>query len=270
MKLDSCTGEAGYQPDKGLLLVPFVLGSYLGLIQGAIDQQVAIAQSPELVNLSQGLPSQALLAQQIGTLPPPPTINFDQALPPASSTAAPPTDTVTIPTQPTLLKERVFQAPVSSPFPPGQPLLPGYRVYVNGSSELLLEQVRKIEPKAFITERQGRKLIQVGSFGSELNAQRQAQLLAQQGIGAQVSPVAAEVNAKSSHYFVVVPASQNQLLDLKNRAIQMGIAPTSVRPKESSLGSHLQVGPFAERKTAERWSRLLRDAGMDARVHFDR
>ncbi|MEB3267312.1 MAG: hypothetical protein VKJ09_02115 [Leptolyngbya sp.] len=70
-----------------------------------------------------------------------------------------------------------------------------YVVYVNGNSPLLLEQVRQVEPGAFINTINGRRVIQVGRFSNLDNAQRQVQTLNGFGLGAVVTTVAAVTTA---------------------------------------------------------------------------
>jgi hypothetical protein len=66
-----------------------------------------------------------------------------------------------------------------------------YVVFVNGNSEMLLDQVRLVEPTAFRTNHQGRTVIQAGRFNSPQNAQQRLSELSMQGISANVSEVAA-------------------------------------------------------------------------------
>ncbi|MEM6713465.1 MAG: hypothetical protein AAGD09_05660 [Cyanobacteria bacterium P01_F01_bin.56] len=61
-----------------------------------------------------------------------------------------------------------------------------YLVLVNGSSDLLLEQVRQVEPDAFVNYVDGRSVIQAGRFSSYQNAQYRADELAGFGFGAAV------------------------------------------------------------------------------------
>lgn len=61
-----------------------------------------------------------------------------------------------------------------------------YLVLVNGSSDLLLQQVRQVEPGAFINYVGGQSVIQAGRFNSYQNAQVRANELANFGIGAEV------------------------------------------------------------------------------------
>lgn len=84
-------------------------------------------------------------------------------------------------------------APIELPVePPPAPSNSGasssdrYVVLVNGDSPMLLDQVRRIEPGAFIQAVGGRSVIQAGSFSDSGRAQQQVQALSAQGIGAEV------------------------------------------------------------------------------------
>lgn len=67
------------------------------------------------------------------------------------------------------------------PFPNEQ-----FVVLVNGNSNLLLQQVRQVEPGAFVNFIDGSSVIQAGRFNSFQNAQFRTDELALLGIGAQV------------------------------------------------------------------------------------
>ena len=76
-----------------------------------------------------------------------------------------------------------------------------YVVFINGNSDLLLQQVRQIEPGAFINMVAGSSVIQAGRFDSLQNAQQRVNELAIIGVGAQVestsfasAPVASPVS----------------------------------------------------------------------------
>lgn len=64
-----------------------------------------------------------------------------------------------------------------------------YLVYVNGASDLLLNQVRLVEPQAFRTFHEGQSVIQVGRFNQYQNAQMQVSSLTNQGISAAIAQV---------------------------------------------------------------------------------
>lgn len=99
------------------------------------------------------------------------------------------------------------------PFASNGTSLPGeqYVVIINGNSDLLLEQVRQIEPGAFVNFIEGASVIQAGRFSSLENAQLRANELAAIGLGAQIkpaSPTSAPTTATASSDFVpAVPIS---------------------------------------------------------------
>lgn len=163
---------------------------------------------------------------------------------------------------------------------------PRYLVYINGESDLLLEQVRKVEPEAFITNLQGRRRIQAGVFQERRSAERLVKALARQGIGAEIaiidyttpsqisylpSLIVSDNLSKSKNYFVVIPAPLADLQDIETQVIRLGAPATGVRKRRIPRGSHVLVGPFAERSDAERWNRYLSDFGLtNARVYYGR
>ena len=57
-----------------------------------------------------------------------------------------------------------------------------YVVYVNGTSDLLLSQIRRVEPGAFRTRFRNQSVIQAGRFVSQANARNQVNQLSRQGI----------------------------------------------------------------------------------------
>lgn len=208
-----------------------------------------------------GQPSQLVAQRIVETLPPPPPIvNFGQ--PPAPGQSA-------LPGAP--IQERVFQAPAS---PPAVGDFRRYRVYINGDSSYLLQQVRQVEPQAFIQQYNGRRVIQAGIFNTEANARQQVALFNNQGIRAEITTSAMgtgpALENRGRGYLVVVPARREDLPQLRDQAVQMGIRRTSIRMRERPLGPHLAIGPFSQIGEAESAKRFLRDRGrMDARVYFD-
>ncbi|WP_148288356.1 hypothetical protein [Prochlorothrix hollandica] len=137
--------------------------------------------------LSGGLLSggQAAIAQPLNT-----TLPFGQPLPGALPSILP----VSVPALPPGSEDAAFSVPPAfttygSPSSASvSPVLQGtrYVVSVNGFSDLLLQQVRRIEPGAFRRDLDGQRSIQAGVFLAESNAQAQVNLLAFQGIGAAV------------------------------------------------------------------------------------
>lgn len=127
--------------------------------------------------LCEPLNGQTLIAQQVvDGLPPPPFIMFDQA--------APQEPLQIQPAQPVEAQPAAPTAP--SGFRPSEPL---YLVYVNGDSPLLLSQVRRVESQAIVQNYDGRQIIQAGVFNDPSGAERQAEVLESEGIGAEVVAV---------------------------------------------------------------------------------
>jgi hypothetical protein len=144
---------------------------------------------------------QAVVAQPLdyaNELPPPPAIYFGEQPLPTQATISAPTSTATTP------RELDFQAPAfaasygnpngfgATPLgitPAASGGAPRYLVYLNGNSDLLLEQVRRIEPGAFRRDYNNDRVIQAGLFISEANAKEQIDRLSAQGILAQLDQV---------------------------------------------------------------------------------
>lgn len=198
------------------------------------------------------------------------------ALPPAPSTTPMPSQTLPIlPVESTPLpNERVFQAPVNQSTPIAAPInRPQYRVFVNGDSALLLQQVRRVEPGAFIQQYGGQRVIQAGVFSTEANARQQSEALATQGIASEItaSNMGSLPGGNSARgYYVIVPGDRSELSSLRDRAIRLGVQRNSIQLRERPLGPHLALGPFAERQQAETMGRYLKDKGLDTRIYFDR
>ncbi|MEP0912874.1 hypothetical protein NDI45_18335 [Leptolyngbya sp. GB1-A1] len=107
-----------------------------------------------------------LLAQQVVNGLPPPPPSFRQGTSPAQPSFVP--------------------SAVPSAASPAIPAAQQYAVIINGDSSMMLDQVRSIEPGAFVQHYQGRRMIQAGIFSDISGAQQQVVALAGRGIGAQV------------------------------------------------------------------------------------
>lgn len=144
-----------------------------------------------LIGFAAPLPAEAnaLLAQRIveGLPPPPDTPYLDQGLPPPLIQPTAPNVTAPAITAPTVTAPI---APAAAPIAPAAAPSPEqYLVYVNGDSSRLLDQVRRVESGALVQTFGGQQVIQVGLFEGESIAQRRVDLLAAQGIGAQIARV---------------------------------------------------------------------------------
>jgi hypothetical protein len=188
------------------------------------------------------------------TLPPPP-INVPSELPPIAPPEALPA---------------VNLAPASVP----ATYLKGHRVYVNGDSPLLLQQVRSVEPTAFVQTYQGRRVIQVGLFSNEVNARQKVDQLAAQGIQSEVTNElmgsALSSGPQTKGYYVVIPAAQADLPQIRDQALRMGVPQHLLSLRDRPLGTHVAVGPFPQKKDAQEVEQYLHKGGLNTRVYFDR
>lgn len=75
----------------------------------------------------------------------------------------------------------------------------------------------------------------------------------------------------AANYFVVVPSNGGNVEAISQYVAQLALdAPASGVQVGRHLGSHVRVGPFRDRSTAQNWENYLRAFGMDARVHYRR
>ena len=204
-----------------------------------------------------------------------------------------------------------------------------YLVYVNGNSAELLQQVRLIEPTAYIRQFQGRSVIQAGAFRKKYNAQQRVGQLRAYGIRTQIVsfsnqegglyPSSGEggsyssnaegglypsygeggsyssnaegglhpsygergsyssnaedygTNQSKSSYYVAIPGNPEDLPAIESRIRESVGRNASVIVRNHPRGSHLAVGPFAQRLEAEQWNNYLRHLGFgNARVYYGR
>lgn len=223
---------------------------------------------------------------------------FD-SLPPASDTQPVifPQDTLpsVSPYTPNNQREYNFQAPSTPNRSRDFPARSLYRVDIYGDNPLLLTEVRRIEPEAFVRQN---GVIQAGVFADQFNAQQRVRVLESQGIPAQINAIPAnepsfssytsepfsipssresvrvpDINTASrisSGYFVVIPGRFAELPNLTDRVVQLGARREAVLQREEPRGPHVALGPFGQKSEAERWNAYLRAQGLDARVYFDR
>jgi hypothetical protein len=73
-------------------------------------------------------------------------------------------------------------------------------------------------------------------------------------------------------FYVVVPGGSDNLEAMASQIIRLGegIGIAEMVQTDNSRGSHVRIGPFVDRGSANRWRRYLRDFGMDARVYYSR
>ncbi|MHC5594964.1 MAG: hypothetical protein ACYTXC_03175 [Nostoc sp.] len=171
-----------------------------------------------------------------------------------------------------------------------------YLVYVDGSDFQTLQQIRRIEPSAYIRQYQGRNIIQSGVFNRVSNAQQRVSELQSRGIyNARIISFAngQEIDTGNSRglvgdrnniiatrsvsrYYVAIPTSSQQLPAIAAQ-IRQNIAQFSqglgrsggVLERTQPRGPHVAVGPFPDRFQAEEWNKYLRDLGYrNARVYY--
>ncbi|MBE9199381.1 hypothetical protein IQ233_09700 [Nodularia sp. LEGE 06071] len=164
-----------------------------------------------------------------------------------------------------------------------------YLVYVDSSNSQILQQVRRIEPTAYIRQYQGRSVIQSGIFTQLMNAENRIRELQSYGInnarivnfsdgqetgfvtpGQQPTPTIPNQTQESS-YYAVIPGDVRELPfiadNIRRTSGQYGV----VQERQQPLGSHVAVGPFTTRKDAELWNKYLRELGYgNARVYYGR
>ncbi|MFN3361273.1 MAG: SPOR domain-containing protein, partial [Pseudanabaenaceae cyanobacterium] len=75
-------------------------------------------------------------------------------------------------------------APITRPAPPATPAAGNvfrFRVFVPLESEARTAQLRRLVPDAFVTNRNGRRMLQVGAYRDRAEADAQAQRLKEAG-----------------------------------------------------------------------------------------
>ncbi|MBW4441541.1 MAG: hypothetical protein KME10_09970 [Plectolyngbya sp. WJT66-NPBG17] len=212
-----------------------------------------------------------VLAQAQRLPPPPPTVPI---------TPAPSAPLPTVPVAPAPIdgvqnpNDRIYTAPRTNPIlSPRQPASEGFRVFVDSDSPFLLQQVRSIQPDAFIQNFAGRRVIQAGLFNDELKARQQVSRLAAQGIDAQVTGRSPQFDFGDAArgYYAVIPGNPREVQDYRDRAIRIGVSQSLVQIRDRPRGLHLAVGPFSNRREADQVVQYLRDRGsLDARLFYDR
>lgn len=176
-------------------------------------------------------------------------------------------------------------------------------VDANGYNGQLLPIVKLVEPSAYVRNFGGRSVIQAGVFSRQQNATRRIQDLLASGINFNnvrlfnatsgqeiaITPVGnggiggntgnnwGDVNQNnSSYYYVIIPTRPEDFSQIEQtvwRSLgQYGqYNNISVQRRNQPRGTHIAVGPFAQRGLAEQWNGVLRNAGLgNARVYYGR
>jgi hypothetical protein len=177
-----------------------------------------------------------------------------------------------------------------------------YLVYVDGDSIELLQQVRLIEPRAYIKQFHGRSVIQAGAFTREYYAQQRLAQLRSYGIDrtrivsysyTQESPNYSytqpgrnysytqpgqnysyrdessdnfdrsdERRTRFKSYYVVIPTNSEDLPLIESRVRQSVGSNAGVIAKDHPRGLHVAVGPFLKEVEAQQWNDYLRRLGF--------
>jgi hypothetical protein len=156
-----------------------------------------------------------------------------------------------------------------------------YLVYVDSNNYQTLQQIRLIEPGAYIRQYKGRSVIQSGIFNQQSNAQQRLRQLESRGInGARVvnfvdgqeittSSNRGNSKVKGSNYYVAIPASSKDLPSIADKIRQNIGRYDIVLERKQPRGPHVAVGPFTQRTDAEEWNNYLRKLGFgNARVYY--
>ncbi|MDZ8187669.1 MAG: hypothetical protein RMX96_22815 [Nostoc sp. ChiSLP02] len=267
-----------------------LLGGCLAVLANSTPTQAQISNN------------QLLLAQQVedDTLPPVPFGQESPLLPPAepAQTFQPeqnfqPSQPVQVPSQP----ESNFQPSQPAQFSQYNQNFERYSVFVDASDFQTLQEIRRLEPSAYIRQYQGRNVIQAGVFSRVSNAQERVYELQSRGIysaqiinnnGQQISSVdggnrnfngdrrSLNPPKQVSRYFVAIPTTREELPAIAQQ-LRQTLARFSqdlgrsggVLERTQPRGPHVAVGPFADRVQAQEWNKYLRSIGYrNARVYY--
>ncbi|MEH2388652.1 MAG: hypothetical protein V7K14_23360 [Nostoc sp.] len=275
----------GWKPN--IRLFPLLVGGWLMLIPDSTPVQAQIYNS------------NVLLAQQAGEiLPPPPIIPLGQQpspqLQPLQNNQLEQNFQPSQPLQNNQLEQN-FEPSQPAQFSQSNQNFERYLVYVDGSDFQTLQQIRQIEPSAYIRQYQGRNVIQSGVFNKVSNAQQRVSELQSRGIysariisfaNGQEIGVGDRNNRNNrnnitairpvSRYYVAIPTTSEQLPAIAAQ-IRQNLArftpdlgrSGAVLERTQPRGPHVAVGPFPDRFQAEEWNKYLRNIGYaNARVYY--
>jgi hypothetical protein len=157
-----------------------------------------------------------------------------------------------------------------------------YRVVIDSSDPLVLQQVKRIEPKAFFQMFSGnRVLIQTGAFATEYAARQQMALLTRSGYqsilisqspgnGPIVTPPSSST-VIGRGYYAIVPSDPETEREMLNTIISSGINGDQIQFRLQPFGRHYSIGPWSKRNGAEDMVKFLREqTKVDARVYYQR
>ncbi|MDJ0795434.1 MAG: SPOR domain-containing protein [Calothrix sp. MO_167.B12] len=157
-----------------------------------------------------------------------------------------------------------------------------YVVYVDSNNFQTLQQVRQVEPRAYVREFQRRYIIQAGVFREPGNARRRVRQLAAYGVNNTriFSPsqrreipnndaIGGIKEPNSRYYYVAIPSSAEQAMQIAARIQQDTGLYRGITARKSGRGHYVAVGPFARRADADKWNDYLHNMGFgNARIHW--
>ncbi len=269
-----------------LQIFSFLMGGCLVLLTDSTPTQAQISNNNLL-----------LAQQQFETLPPVPFQESPQ-LPPAEPAENYQPEQNFQPSQTTEIyqPEQNFQPSQPAQFSQYNQNFERYLVFVDASDFQTLQEIRRLEPSAYIREYQGRNVIQSGVFSTVSNAQQRINELQSRGIyGTRIISFAngqeigsfdggnrnsdrrsPNVPKQVSRYFVAIPTTREDLPAIAAQ-VRQTLARFSqdlgrsggVLERTQPRGPHVAVGPFADRVQAQEWNKYLRNIGYkDARVYY--
>ena len=142
-----------------------------------------------------------------------------------------------------------------------------YLVYVNGDSSLLLEQVRKVEPQAFVRFLDERNVIQAGLFNERKDAKKRVESLKSIGVRANVTQIEVvsaipeyQAEYPDDLYIVYVKSDSALLLDEVHKVEPQAIIKTYQGERV------IQAGLFNQRENARQSVIALNSIGITAEL----
>ncbi|WP_088239909.1 SPOR domain-containing protein [Calothrix rhizosoleniae] len=159
-----------------------------------------------------------------------------------------------------------------------------YIVYVDSNNFQTLQQVRQVEPTAYVRQFQRRYIIQAGVFSKPANAQRRIRQLAAYGVNNTriFSPnqnreipnndaIGGIKEQISRYYYVAIPSSAKDVREIAARIQQDTGFYRGISASQNRRGHYVAVGPFARYGDAQRWNDYLHNIGFgNARIHYGR